>query len=245
MSSTYTFILSLLLFVGFSSSKKIPPYLTLCSRHDPNLNECVKNAVEQLRPHLALGVPELLLPPMDPLVLPEAGLSSGDNFKASFKNIQIYYANEFRIDNLNVNLDKYHIDLELSFPRLRILSQYNIDGRILVLQLHGHGPADGNFTDVSANAAFEGELKSKKGKEYITIKSVKVDLKIGKPFFQFENIFNGNEELNVQTNKIINENVVDIIDELRPVIDKTVTDFAIGIVSRVFNRFSFDELFPK
>lgn len=70
-------------------------------------------------------------------------------------------------------------------------------------------------------------------------------MNIGRPVFHFADIFKDNEELNQQTNRIINENIVDIIDELRPVVDKTVTEFTIGIVTRIFNRFSFDELFPK
>lgn len=95
---------------------------------------------------MASGIPELPLPPMNPLVLPEAGLNNGDNFRASFKNIQVFYADEFKIDHLKVDLDKTHIELTLTFPRLRIRSQYTIDGKILILQLQGQGPADGNFS---------------------------------------------------------------------------------------------------
>lgn len=121
--------------------------MTLCHRTDPQLEQCFLNAVEQIRPHFHEGVPDLFIPPMNPLVIPQAGLNSGDNFKASFKNIEVYYADEFKVDYLKVDLDKVFIDLMVSFPRLRIKSQYNIDGRILILTLKGQGPADGNFSE--------------------------------------------------------------------------------------------------
>jgi hypothetical protein len=123
-------------------------YITLCHRKDPNLGTCFQKAVEQIRPHMKDGIPELFIPPMSPLVLPQAGLDNGDNFKASFRNIEVYYVDEFRVDNLNVDLDNVNFDVAISFPRLRIKSQYNIDGKILILQLKGQGPADGNFSEL-------------------------------------------------------------------------------------------------
>jgi hypothetical protein len=220
-------------------------YITLCHRKDPNLGTCFQKAVEQIRPHMKDGIPELFIPPMSPLVLPQAGLDNGDNFKASFRNIEVYYVDEFRVDNLNVDLDNVIFDVAISFPRLRIKSQYNIDGKILILQLKGQGPADGNFTDVSGKLMVNGNIFTKKGKEYIDVKNAKLDLNLGKPVFKFENLFRENRELNEQTNKIVNENVVEIIDELRPIIDQTVTEIVFGVITRIFNRFSMDDLFIK
>jgi len=238
-------VLSVLLCISFVTSKKIPPYIELCHRNDPNLLDCFRKAVEQIRPHLLKGIPELLIPPMNPLVLPQAGLDNGNSFKATFRNIEVYYADEFNLQHLNVDLPNNHVELVLSFPRLRIKSQYDIDGRILILQIKGNGPADGNFTDVTGKLVVDGGRYMKNGKEYISFDKNSLQLNLGKPVFKFDNIFRDNRELNEQTNKIINENVIDIIDELRPVIDSTVSQFIFGVVGRIFNRFSFDELFPK
>lgn len=35
------------------------------------------------------GIPELYVPPLDPLVIPEATLTSGSNFNATFKDIEV------------------------------------------------------------------------------------------------------------------------------------------------------------
>lgn len=84
---------------------------------------------------------------MDPLIVPFAGLEAGPTFNASFSDIEVYHANEFKIDKFKVDLDKVILDIAISFPRLRIKSKYAVDGKILFLQLKGNGPADGNFSE--------------------------------------------------------------------------------------------------
>lgn len=83
----------------------------------------------------------------------------------------------------------------------------------------------------------------KGGKEYLAFDDKFLSLQLGKPIFQFDNLFRDNKELNDRTNQLFNENVIDLIEELRPIIDKIVTQFVFGIVERIFNKFSMDELF--
>lgn len=82
---------------------------------------------------------------MNPLVLPQAGIDT-NNFKATFRNIEIYYADEFELLDVNVDFNRNHVEIEVSFPKLRIKSIYNVNGRVLILQVDGNGPADGNFS---------------------------------------------------------------------------------------------------
>lgn len=42
-----------------SLGNKLPSFLKVCSRNDPNLNECVKRSMEHLRGYLAHGIPQL------------------------------------------------------------------------------------------------------------------------------------------------------------------------------------------
>lgn len=71
-----------------------------------------------------------------------------------------------------------------------------------------------------------------------------IDLDIGKPHLQFDNIFGDNKELNDQTNKVFNENIVELFEELKPLLIEVISQFVFGIESRVFDRYSFEELFP-
>ncbi|KAL3282197.1 hypothetical protein HHI36_005391 [Cryptolaemus montrouzieri] len=201
-------------------------------------------AVDAIKPHLKKGIPELGIPSLDPLIIPYAGLDTGRNFNASFKNIEIFNADEFIVDKFQADLDKVHLDIGVSFPRLRIKSQYSVNGRILFIELKGTGPADGNFTNVHASLMGNGKKIEKKGQTYLEIEDIKVEANYGKPVFLFAELFD-NQEVTDQTNKIINENIEEIIKELEPVVNKVVIQIVQSLVSRVFSKYSFDELFPS
>lgn len=53
----------------------LAPFLKICHRNDPNLNECVKQSVNSLRPYLKTGIPELQIPPCEPLQVPQIEIS--------------------------------------------------------------------------------------------------------------------------------------------------------------------------
>jgi len=67
--------------------------MKICSRNDPNINECVSNSIEQLRHKLSTGIPELEIPAIEPLLMKRIHLLRGPrNAKLDFRlsNIQVY-----------------------------------------------------------------------------------------------------------------------------------------------------------
>lgn len=105
-----------------------------------------------------------------------------------------------------------------------------------------------NFFFITANIKgvleATGKHYTKAGKDYVKLGTYKIDVDIGKPHLQFDNIFGDNKELNDQTNKVFNENVLELVEELKPLIIEVISQFVFGIENRVFDRYSFDELFP-
>lgn len=84
-----------------------------------------------------------------------------------------------------------------------------------------------------------------RGKEYLIFDTIDldVDLKNGKMYYA--DLFKGNPELTENTNRIVNDNIVDILGDLKPVINKTIGDIILLLIKQVFERFSVDELFPN
>lgn len=70
------------------------------------------------------------------------------------------------------------------------------------------------------------------------------ELDVGKPHFQFDRIFGDNEELNIETNRAINENVHVLVEDVIPLAKQVISRFGFGIVDKIHDKFSFDELFP-
>lgn len=52
-------------------------YMKICKRKDPEINNCVLNSIEQLRNKLTTGIPELEVPPLEPLLLKHVRLLRG------------------------------------------------------------------------------------------------------------------------------------------------------------------------
>ncbi|CAG9768263.1 unnamed protein product [Ceutorhynchus assimilis] len=233
-----------LILFGCGDAKELPSYLKLCQRRDPQLHQCIMDNVQILKPKMKPGIPELYIPPLNPLVIPEATLNSGSSFRATFKDIQLYNAHEFNLQSFDVDLDKYHIDLKILFPLLRIKSLYSFNGRLLILNLNGKGPADGNYTNVQVGLSLNGKVFKKNNKEYVSWEKEKIDINIEKINLLFERLFGDNTELNDQTNKVINNNIDGIVEELQPVIQEVVSGFVFSLVNRLFSRFSLNELFP-
>ncbi|KAL3282198.1 hypothetical protein HHI36_005392 [Cryptolaemus montrouzieri] len=240
-------LISFFILMCFTSviSKKLPAYISFCHQGDPNLNECFANAIAQVKPHLKNGIPEFQLPAMNPLFLPEASLDNGESFRATFKDIEVFHAYEFDVKYVNVDLKHAQFDMVLGLPRLRIKSKYSITGKLLILQLNGNGRSDGNFTNVEAGIKMSGSKYTKGKKEYFNFNNKSLTLKFGHPVLRFDNLFQDNEELNERTNKIINENIESILEELTPVLNRVISDFVFGLIGRIFSRFSVEELFPK
>lgn len=57
------------------------------------------------------------------------------------------------------------------------------------------------------------------------------------------NLFNGDRLLGDTTNRFLNENWSEILNELKPVLRAAIGDIISGVISPVFSKFSYDDLF--
>lgn len=77
-------------------------YVTACHRNDPNLNNCIGNAVEQLKPRLKKGIKELSVPAMEPLFIGDLNILEGGKagITVRAKDLNIYGPSNFEIKKL-------------------------------------------------------------------------------------------------------------------------------------------------
>lgn len=74
-----------------------------CKRNDPNLENCILQAVEVVKPRLLTGVPEVSVPALDPFSVPTLKLDRTANnlrLKATIKNMKAYGGSNFKIEKL-------------------------------------------------------------------------------------------------------------------------------------------------
>lgn len=68
-------------------------FLPICKRYDPDLNECLKNATVILQEKIVHGIPELKLPPLEPLKIPGVRFeqtTKSSMFKAVLMDVMLH-----------------------------------------------------------------------------------------------------------------------------------------------------------
>lgn len=75
-------------------------YLKICHRSDPDLNGCVAQAIEELRPMMVLGLQDMMIPSFEPLYVSKVMISQN----AGAINLQSEYTNILVSGLTNFNL---------------------------------------------------------------------------------------------------------------------------------------------
>lgn len=83
----------------------------------------------------------------------------------------------------------------------------------------------------------------KGGKSYLNFTSIDIDLAFGGGTVKFDNLFKDNPEVSEGLNKVINENVKDFLNELKPAAVQTISTIVFTLAKNVFDRYPIDELF--
>lgn len=72
-----------------------------CPRNLENINLCIINSIEMLRPNLVMGnLGDTIVPKLDPLFINEIKISNGNDLNASFKNLSVFGPSKFTLMNL-------------------------------------------------------------------------------------------------------------------------------------------------
>ncbi|XP_029169662.1 protein takeout-like [Nylanderia fulva] len=248
----HTNILAFLLIItGFIAvkSQNIPPFLKICHRNDPNLNECVKQSVELLRPYLRTGIPELQIPPCEPLHVPQIEISQAVgpiSIRSTYSDIEVRGGTNFLLKSVKVDVDNDRVRLKLYLPRLEMSARYNINGKILLLPINGNGLARGNFTDIEVIATVQGErYKSRKTDEiHYRVIDFYVDFDVGNANINLDNLFNGDDTLSKAMNLFINDNWKIVAAEIKPALENTVADIFKTFSNKIYSKFPMDTLLP-
>lgn len=125
------------------------PILKQCNKNDPNLTECIRQTIESMRANLTHGIPELLIPPCEPLQIPEIRITQNAGairMDSEYSNVIIYGLSNFTLRDIHVDPVKKNCRADLWFPMLKMTSNYLLQGKVLLMPLMGNGTASSNFS---------------------------------------------------------------------------------------------------
>nr|XP_018897041.1 PREDICTED: circadian clock-controlled protein-like [Bemisia tabaci]XP_018897042.1 PREDICTED: circadian clock-controlled protein-like [Bemisia tabaci] len=224
----------------------IPEYIKLCRKADPLVAKCINNSIEALRQKLAVGIDELDVPPIEPLVIKQIKLKRGPRgarIDAVMSNIKVWGCSDFRILELETDLVKNIYDFKLHLPHLNFLGKYSMDMNILFFRINGTGDMYGNFTDYRAVVRMTGSKVTRDGNVYLKMDKMKMKLEFGGAKIKLTNLFNGDPILGATANQVLNDNSRLFLEEIRPALEGALSDLFTDISNKITLRFTYDELF--
>ena len=225
-------------------ARELPEFLHVCKRNNPNLGECMKSSVENIRPYLVAGLPEYNMPSLEPLILKEVVAAPG-TIILRVKNIYVHGASNFTVSRLKANLDKLRFVVELDFPKLFIKGDYDVDGKVILLRLQGSGPITGTFTNCKGLVKLQAEIaRGPDGENHLRVVDFKTKIAVAQGQLKLENLFGGDPILGEAINMAINSNFDSFLKELQPSIESAISDIFLKIANSILDQFTYDSLFP-
>lgn len=228
--------------------ERVPDFLHVCHKSDPNLADCIIKSVEFLRPYLAAGIPEMGIPPIEPLdvgTLLVSENTASNGLRITTKDIQSYGSSSFIINKLEVVEygQQYHLDLAL--PHIYATGIYTVNGQILVLPIRGTGSFSGNFTNCigSTNIFFNRNIANEN--DHVLIKKIEIKIQVGKGSIKLNNLFNGDRNLGDAINDVINQNFEIVSADVIPLIENALQRTFKKTLNKIVSRFTNKQLFPQ
>lgn len=99
------------------------------------------------------------------------------------------------------------------------------------------------LAQVSAKALISARKTKRNSKEYLVPNEADVDVAFGGASLHFTDIVKGNPMLTEKFNEILNENIQQVLVDVKPVIVEMLGKVILRLVSGVFDTFPLNELF--
>ncbi|XP_050321377.1 uncharacterized protein LOC126753751 [Bactrocera neohumeralis] len=186
----------------------LPPGIPTCVGTNLDLNACIMNGLKEVKPRLKNGIPELSIPPLDPLVIASRKVEMSDDFAKGSLNVQnliIKGISEITVENLNFEIYDDHVKLQLTTKSPNIEKQGTFQGELAAesVNLQSEGQFSSKLTDLQLDIEAEGDLTERDGHKYLHLRSFNVVPEIGDLEFNADNLVS-DESLNSVILALIN-----------------------------------------
>ncbi|KAJ3650910.1 hypothetical protein Zmor_016985 [Zophobas morio] len=242
MRTVLTFVPLLVL----TSCVKIPPNFHKCNRKSPDFKSCVLESAKKGVRELVRPYPELTLPRMDPFEISEVTIGGSDgpvNFQQKFTKCKFYGLVDLDLDDFEFNFEKKVVKMSGVFPEVRMMCDYEVKGKILVLQIDGIGNGTVILKNLKIMDVLPFEETKRMGRTFPKFKSSSITIDPELVVFDFLN--HDNRALSDNVNPIFNNNWKDIFDEVKGDYANVVDRVVLNVVNSFFSKVSFEEAFDS
>ncbi|XP_044742517.1 uncharacterized protein LOC123304999 [Chrysoperla carnea] len=235
---------------GQQRNLKFVDYFRGCNKRQSNFDNCVKDALNAVRPFFKTGVPEYNIPPFDPFYADEVVQIRGGNnlnYKLKLKNITESGWTLSQVTRFRSDFTKNLIQYTQSFPDKHLSGEYEFVGTMLGRKMYNKGHWNLSLYDlVQTTTITRKPVKMSSGKiNYNTPLKVNVNVQTIKNLsLHISNLVRGINFVETILDRIINSTWEPGFVVTRPLINDLVSTAFTEIFNRSFKDFDFNILFP-
>ncbi|XP_037036851.1 protein takeout-like [Bradysia coprophila] len=215
-----------------------PVYVMPCSRSDPEINACIKNSFNHLKPYLRDGLPELKVPALEPLNIEQMAMENDAGavrVKALFSNIIVKGSSNYTVKEVRSDVKKLRIDMRLTVPRVESRGKYEVFGNVLLLPVRSNGEFWAEFSDITAIAKVYGKEVQRNGVSYMDIDKLNIDFTMKGARFKVKDNLNSQNVLGEAINQFLNTNANELVQEMRPAASQSIGKLFKNILNQAFS----------
>ncbi|XP_055612009.1 protein takeout-like [Uranotaenia lowii] len=245
-SNNGLWIVSLAMLLNGCLAAKFPAGFSLCKAGD---EKCIYERITEIFRKHSKGIPEVQLVSLDPLKIEKMDIVQGGdgpiNIVLNFKNVDLSGMSESTVKKANgFTATPTKMDLSILVPVVSLVGGYKINGKVLILPIQGDGKSNMTMENCEIQLKWTGKLVEKAGKQFYQVDKMKATFDTTRFHMHFSNLFGGDKALGDNMNQFLNDNWQDILKELKPAIVDAFVKIFQSVVSSVFNKVPYNELFP-
>lgn len=199
---------------------------------------------------MANGHPGLNLPPIDPLHVKAINIAQGASSPVSIQ-LDLMEQDLIGLRNIKVQSvrgfekipDGQVFSVNATVDQVKLLGDYKINGRVLVLPIRGQGRSNLTLDNLKINLKYTTVSTIKNNQLYVQTKKFRFTFDVSRLYIYLENLFNGDKALSDNMNLFLNENWRDIFQELKPSIEDAFTQILNSLVNSVFSKVPYSDFF--
>ncbi|XP_069683194.1 protein takeout-like [Periplaneta americana] len=241
-------LLAVILHLAHAEISQLPSYFKVCSRFDPNFNECGLKSGREIIPYLVKGERLFNSPPLDPLEIKEIKLSHGQGrgqLNLTMRDVKLLGLKDAYLQNYSHDFNTSHTTFLLTVPQIKVLSTYNASGHILMLPIEGTGNMNITLVDTKCKIRYHFSSQKINGVDHLLLSAAKVHLDPKRMYIHLDNLFNGDKRFGDEMNELLNKHWKEVFYEITPHIAASFLEMFIGLGNTISKKIPYDLLVPE
>ncbi|VEN56598.1 unnamed protein product [Callosobruchus maculatus] len=224
--------------------------IKLCHRSSPDFQKCLEAGLTSGLYYFRDGDKNLNIPRIDPLEMQPFEVKTDGSqvaLRLNFKKPFIGGMSDSTITHVELDVDKdCYWKLDVITPALRLFGEYQIDGKLMMFELNGHGKCNITALDLHHRQTMKCRKFKKDGKEYIKLTDYDIKAKPSKVVYEFEDLVPNSKEITKAILDTFNgeEESLMIYNEMEASLEKYIGEVHKMTIDAAFSMLPLEEFFP-